>query len=376
MRVEGSLNPVPALTTGTGGMATGTTPQWLDQSPFRWIDDHLLVLDQSQLPWHLVERECRTPSDVADLIRQKAADGGPLLGQIAACGLALTATRLRQSSRLVWPDIIAAGAGALVAARPSNAYVRSAAAQIVERFRAGKVGTSEDALASALMEEAVAVVDAIAQSERLLAERVVALIESTSTSDVRLLVTGGLGHLGGTEQGLLVDVCRALVLADRQVHIFVPESRPYLDGSRITAWELERQGIPHTVLVDAAVGHLLASTQVDVVLLRADSVARNGDISAKVGSYGMALLAHRHQVPVYACAPGMAVDPSAHTGAEIPADTSSVEDTLRILGRAIASASTNAFTPLNDVVPAGFLTVFVTDGPPPGLDVTRPQTAT
>lgn len=344
---------------------------WWAEPPYRVEDDRLVVVDQSGLPWSVTERLCTSAADVSDLIRQHAVDGGPLLGQLAAWGIALAAHRLRDTTPLVWPGMIAGAARSLTEARPSSGYVRAAVGRMVLRcdaLRASTPGRLGPSIADALIAEAEGIATETAAGMIRVADRLASAVQPASSSSVAILTPGDHGHLGvGNATGTL-GLAKALARRGVAVHVFVAEGRPQLHGSRITAWELEQDEVPCTVVVDAAVGRLLAERRVDGVVLAVDAIDASGDVVAGIGSFPMALLASVQGVPVTAWALEMARDQRgtgmAGTAQEFgvtAVESAAPGEVLDVPGRRVSPQGAAAFTPLTEVVPGQLLSAVVTD---------------
>ena len=291
----------------------------------RLEDDRVVLLDQRRLPDEVVELECRSPAEVADAIRTLAVRGAPAIGIAAAYGYALAAIR---------GDDVEEAERVLAAARPTAVNLTWALRQVRQApdpaERARELHREE-------VERCVAMSDHAAS---LLSPGTTALTHCNAGG----LATGGYGSAVGAlrsawAQGLLR-------------HVWVDETRPLLQGGRLTAWELEQAGIPHAVIADAAAGHLMARGQVDCVFTGADRIAANGDTANKIGTYALAVLARHHRLPLYVVAPTSTLDPETPTGAEIP-----VEE------RAGAEVSTRfpAHNPAFDVTPAELISAIVTE---------------
>lgn len=149
--------------------------------------------------------------------------------------------------------------------------------------------------------------------------------------------------------------------AGRRVHVYVDETRPVLQGARLTAWELTEAGVPCTLLADGAAGTLLRQVRVDLVLVGADRIAANGDFANKVGTYPVAVLARQHGVPFYCCAPSSTIDAGAADGERIPIEARPADEVRRIAGRPIAPAAVDVYNPAFDVTPARYVTAFITE---------------
>jgi methylthioribose-1-phosphate isomerase len=288
-----------------------------------------VLLDQRLLPDDVSYLECRSAAEVAAAIRALAVRGAPAIGIAAAYGYALAAER---------GEDLDAAAELLLASRPTAVNLAWALAEL----RAG------DQDAAVLAERARALHDEEVERCRRMAAHAAGLLEPGTRAlthcNAGALATGGVGSaLGaireGFERGLLA-------------HVFVDETRPLLQGARLTAWELERAGIPHSVLADAAAGSLIARGEVDAILTGADRIAANGDAANKIGTYPLAVLAARHDVPFYVLAPSSTVDLSAASGADIPIEERDpAEVTTRFPAR----------NPAFDVTPAELIAAIVTE---------------
>jgi methylthioribose-1-phosphate isomerase len=288
-----------------------------------------VLLDQRLLPDEVSYLECRSAAEVAAAIRALAVRGAPAIGIAAAYGYALAAER---------GEDLDAAAELLLASRPTAVNLAWALAEL----RAG------DQDAAALAGRARALHDEEVERCRRMAAHAAGLLEPGTRAlthcNAGALATGGVGSaLGAIREGFE----RGLV-----THVFVDETRPLLQGARLTAWELERAGIPHSVLADAAAGSLIARGEVDAILTGADRIAANGDAANKVGTYPLAVLAARHDVPFYVVAPSSTVDLSAASGADIPIEERDpAEVTTRFPAR----------NPAFDVTPAELIAAIVTE---------------
>ncbi len=292
----------------------------------RLEDDRVVFLDQRRLPEERVELECRSAAEVAEAIRTLAVRGAPAIGIAAAYGYALAAARAEDLDE---------AAAALASARPTAvnlawalAEMRRAEGDLAERAR--QIHRDE------------------VERCRKMAVHAASLLRP-GTRALTHCNTGGLATGGyGTALGALRSAWARGLLE----HVLVGETRPLLQGSRLTAWELEQLGIPHTVIADAAAGHMIAAGEVDCVLTGADRIAANGDTANKVGTYALAVLAARHGIPFYVVAPTSTVDLDTPTGAEIPIEE---RDPAEVTARFPAR------NPAFDVTPATLITAIVTE---------------
>ena len=291
----------------------------------RLEDDRVVLLDQRRLPDEEVELACRSAAEVADAIRELAVRGAPAIGIAAAYGYALAASR---------GDDLDEALAVLAGARPT-------AANLAWALR--EVEAAADPVARALELH----VEEVERCRRM-SVHAARLIEPGSRA-LTHCNTGGLATGGqGTALGALGEAWSQGLLQ----HVFVDETRPLLQGARLTAWELERAGIPHTVMADAAAGSLLGSGEVDCVFVGADRIAANGDTANKIGTYPLAVLADRHAVPFYVVAPTSTVDLGTRSGAEIPIEERDPGE---------VSSRFPARNPAFDVTPAELITAIVTE---------------
>jgi methylthioribose-1-phosphate isomerase len=295
--------------------------------PLRYEDHALLILDQRRLPAEEVWLRCETPEQVAEAIRTLAVRGAPAIGLAGAYGIALAAD-----------DHRSAAFDLLVATRPTAANLRWA----LERAR-----TAADPLAFAteLHAEQEGIDRAISEVG---AERLEPGTRALTHCNTGALATGAYGTAGG--------VLKTAWHAGRLELVWATETRPLLQGARLTAWELERAGIPFRIVVDSGVGTLIASGRVDAVIVGADRIAANGDVAHKIGTYPLAALAARHSVPFYVAAPVSTIDPKTADGAAIPIEE---RDPAEVTGTAAPGAP--ALNLAFDVTPAELVTAVLTE---------------
>jgi methylthioribose-1-phosphate isomerase len=294
-------------------------------APLRWEGGELLVLDQRLLPHEERWVRCRTADEVVECIRTMAVRGAPVIGLAGAYGVALAARAGEDRSE---------AAARLRRARPTAVNLGWA----VDRALA-----ADDPLALARRFHREQV-EADRRLARIGAERFERGDRALTHCNTGALATGGVGTAGG--------VLRAAWEQDRLSQVWVDETRPLLQGARLTAWELRRAGIPYRVIADSAAGGLIARGLVDRVVVGADRIAANGDVANKVGTYPLAVLAARHQVPFYVAAPVSTIDPATPTGSEIPIEERDPEE---------VAGDSEAFNPAFDVTPAELVTAIFTE---------------
>jgi len=356
----GVASPVPSTpaTSAAGGPPSGF------RTPFRFgdRDDVLLLVDQRRLPEELVEFEVRSAVDAAYAIREMIVRGAPAIGQVAALGLALTAHRARGQRPYARRANLRGAAQALASARPTAVNARWAVDRMVARFEAiGGVEADGDLAAETLRAEADAIVWEATNDHGRIAEFGLAQLPRREAGPLQLLTHCNTGPLACGQFGTALGVVQAAHNADWPLHVWVDETRPYLQGARLTAWELQQAGVPHTLIADVAAGYLLSRGEVDAILVGADRIAANGDTANKVGTYALAVLAQRHGVPFFVVAPLSSVDRDMPDGDAIPIEERPADEVLIFRGRAIAPPGTEARNPAFDVTPAELITSIVTE---------------
>ena len=350
-----------AAGSASAGSAAPVAPTGF-RSPFRLEDDRLILIDQRRLPEELVEVVCESAGDVAQAIREMVVRGAPALGQVAAAGLALAAGRARLSKPYARRAILRGSSNALVNARPTAVSIRWATNRMLARYAAlGELHDDGPAVAAALREEAEAIIGEATADHAVMARLGAGLLPEPPDRPLQLLTHCNTGPLACGQIGTALGVVQALASDGRAVHVYVDETRPWLQGARLTAWELAQAGIPYTLLADVAAGWLLASGVVDAVLVGADRIAANGDTANKVGTYPLAVLAARHGVPFYVVAPTATLDGEALDGTAIKVEMRGAAEVTSLGGKRIAPPGAAAYNPSFDVTPAELITALVTE---------------
>jgi methylthioribose-1-phosphate isomerase len=332
------------------------------RSAFRWDEDGLVLVDQRKLPDALVDHRCDTAASVAFAIRELIVRGAPAVGQVAAIGLVLTALRVRDTKPYARRATLRGAANALVNARPTAANVRWAVDRVMARYyEIGELSEEGSAIAEAMRAEAQAIVFEATTDHGRLADFGIAALPVPEGRPLRVLTHGNTGPLACGQFGTALGIVLAAHHAGREVHVWVDETRPSLDGARLTAWELAQAGVPHTLIADAAAGSLMRAGEVDVVLVGADRVAANGDTANEVGTYPLAVLAARHGIPFHVCAPLSSVDLESAEGSAIPIEERAAREVVELRGDRIAPPDTPARNPSSDVTPADLVSGIVTE---------------
>jgi len=313
------------------------------------------IIDQRALPEAEITRDLESAESVAEAIRQLQVRGAPLIGIAAAMGLVTAMREQRTASRADFLTRVKELAALLGAARPTAVNLRWALDRML-RVAEETPGDAAD-LWERLRSEATAIWEEDRAMCRLIGEHGLPLladgINVLTHCNTGALATGGIGTA-------LAPVYLAHDQG-RKVHVFVDETRPLLQGSRLTMWELVHAGISCTLITDASAAALMRQAKIDVVLVGADRICANGDFANKIGTYGLAVVARHHGVPFYCAAPWSTVDVTLADGDLIPIEQRSPAEVTMIAGRKTAPDGATALNPAFDVTPARYVTGFVTD---------------
>jgi methylthioribose-1-phosphate isomerase len=318
-----------------------------------WVDDAIVVVDQTALPDELRTLRLTDVDALVDGIRRLAVRGAPALGAAGALGVLLA---VRQARREGWSDDeLARAVDRVRSARPTAVNLAWGVDRVVAR-----VGDGDDAVER----EARAVLDEDATANRAIAERgadLLAELCGVATDQLRLHTHCNAGALACVEWGTALGVVRALHERGAVARVYVDETRPLLQGSRLTAWELGRMGADYRLVVDGAGPSLIARRLVDAVVVGADRIASNGDVANKVGTYPLALAADRAGIPFVVAAPESTVDPATPDGAHIEIEDRGDGEVVAWRGQSVAPAGARAVNPAFDVTPADLVTAIVTE---------------
>jgi methylthioribose-1-phosphate isomerase len=323
--------------------------------PVAWSTDGsgVRILDQRQLPAREVYRDLRSVDDICEAIRTLAVRGAPAIGIAGAMGLTL-ALDGRESDRAAVSTRVATAAEQIRSTRPTAVNLGWALDRMLAAVLASRGGAS---LRDELREEATRILDEDRNMCRRIGEHGAALIPDGA----RVLTHCNAGALATGGMGTALAAIYVAVQQGKRVEVYVDETRPLLQGSRLTAWELTRAGIPATVLVDSAAATLMQSGRIDLCIVGADRIAANGDVANKIGTYGLAIVARHHDVPFYVAAPTSTFDPSTATGDEIVIEQRSPDEVRCGFGVPTAPIDAAVFNPAFDVTPAALVTAIVSD---------------
>lgn len=318
-------------------------------------DGVVRMIDQRRLPHEVVHVELRDHATVARSIREMWVRGAPAIGAAGAFGLALAAQASPATTREELLRDLERAAAELAATRPTAVNLGWALARVLDRARASNLPAP--ALRELVAAEAQAIAEEDVATNARMAQFGASLIDDGDTI-LHHCNTGPLATVDvGTALGCIIEAHRQ----GKKIHVLVDETRPRLQGARLTAWELMQYGVPMTLIADNAAGHYLYRGIATKVFFGSDRVAANGDVANKIGTYKLAVVAHENDVPVYAVMPTTTVDLSLATGREIPIEERDAEEVTTIEGVRVAPEGVNVGNPAFDVTPHKYITALVTE---------------
>jgi methylthioribose-1-phosphate isomerase len=321
-----------------------------------WTEEGVRLLDQPALPGKVAYRLCRDHIEVAEGIRSMVVRGAPAIGVAAAMGVALGIKRCRATGVAEMAREFESICETLRQTRPTAVNLFWGIERMRNCFAAHR-GEGVDAIQHALEEEALAIYRDDIAINRALGRQGATLLPDSG----RVLTHCNAGALATAGYGTALGVIRAAVEAGKKIEVFADETRPYLQGARLTAWELQQDQIPVTVITDNMAGHFLHTGQIAAVIVGADRVAANGDVANKIGTYGVAVLARENGVPFYVAAPCSTLDLSLADGDQIPIEERSAAEVTHWQGAAITPAGVAAAHPAFDVTPHRYISAIITE---------------
>jgi len=313
----------------------------------RWRGARLELIDQRALPARLEYVSCTNAAEVAEAIRSMVVRGAPAIGCAAAFGVALEAKRQERRTRAEFDSAMEIAFKSLAASRPTAVNLFWALDQMRAALGAG---TRDDPSSAAgrLADTAVALFNADLEINRAIGRAGAALVPDGA----RVLTHCNTGALATAGHGTALGVIRSARDAGKRVSVIASETRPYLQGARLTAWEMIQERIPVTLVIDSTAGHLMSRGEVDVVIVGADRVAANGDVANKIGTYTVAVLAERHHIPFYVAAPLSSIDTSSPDGGSIPIEERGAAEVTGYAGMRWAPEGIAVANPAFDITPA------------------------
>ena len=329
--------------------------------PVEWLGDRLMIIDQTRLPLHEDYLELADYHQVAEAIKSLKVRGAPAIGVAAAYGIALGAQRIETRDLAEFRREYKSVADEIAATRPTARNLFMA----VERLTAA-VEKAVDVIGAkeAVVAEAENIHDEEIASTGKIAAYGAVLIKDGDT----ILTHCNTGPLATTGSGTALGVIIEAHKSGKRIEVLATETRPLCQGARLTAWELKREHVPFRLITDSMAGHFMKEARLDMVVVGADRIARNGDTANKIGTYSIAVLAHEHGIPFYVAAPSSTFDNRIATGEEIVIEERSPDEVTHLYGKRTAPEGIEVCNPAFDVTPARYITAFITE-----KGVSRPQ---
>ena len=321
-------------------------------------DDVLVMVDQRKLPAQEIYVRCRTAPEVAKAIRTMVIRGAPAIGVAAAYGIALGMKRSTAKGTNQFAVEFQKICDLMAGTRPTAVNLFWAIDRLKAAFAAGaQSGESPEELAARLMREAQAIHDEDVANCRAMGAHGAAIMPDGG----RVLTHCNAGALATAGYGSALGVIRAAVEQGKKIAVFADETRPFLQGARLTAWELVRDGINTTVITESMAGPLMRAGEIDVVVVGADRIAANGDTANKIGTYTVAVLAHEHKIPFYVAAPISTVDLNTPTGDAIPIEERDQREVSHLGTARLTPEGAHIRNPAFDVTPHRYITGIITE---------------
>ena len=323
-----------------------------------WQDDTIVMVDQRKLPAQELYVRCRTSQDVAKAIRTMVIRGAPAIGVAAAMGIALGMRRSTAKGTRQFAVEFQKTCDMMAATRPTAVNLFWAIDRMKQAFSEGALaGESTEELAARLNREARAIHDEDVASCRAMGQFGASLVPDGA----RVLTHCNAGALATAGYGSALGVIRAAVEQGKRIAVFADETRPFLQGARLTAWELVRDGISTTVITESMAGPLMRAGEIDMVVVGADRIAANGDTANKIGTYTVAVLAHEHKIPFYVAAPLSTIDLSTPDGDHIPIEERDQREVSHLGASRLTPVGALIRNPAFDVTPHRYISGIITE---------------
>jgi methylthioribose-1-phosphate isomerase len=319
----------------------------------QWTEAGVVMIDQTRLPFEETYVTCRTYEEVAEAIRGMVIRGAPAIGVAAAMGVALGMLHANEGQLDQEMETIC---DALARTRPTAVNLFWGIERM-KRLYAGVRGQPAGEIRRRLVEEARAVREEDIAINRAIGRNGAVLVPDHKT----VLTHCNAGALATAGYGTALGVVRAAIESGKQVDVFADETRPFLQGARLTVWELQHDGIPVTLITDNMAGHFMKSGRIGCVVVGADRIAANGDVANKIGTYAVAVLAKENGVPFFVAAPISTLDLTLGSGDEIPIEQRAASEVTHVFGRPVAPAGTAVENPAFDVTPWRYVNAIVTE---------------
>ena len=321
-----------------------------------WTDAGVRFIDQTKLPTEETYVTCKTYEEVADAIRTMIVRGAPALGVTAAMGVALGVRASQAQDLAALRRDLDQVCDVIAATRPTAVNLFWGIRRMRNKFDEVSAKPLAE-IKKTLVSEACRMLDDDIAANQFMGKHGAVLLPSSGG----VLTHCNAGALATCGYGTALGVIRAAVDSGKKLHVFADETRPFLQGSRLTAWELMKDGIPTTVIADNMAGAMMRQRKIDAVVVGADRIAANGDVANKIGTYGVAILAKEHGIPFYVAAPFSTVDLDTPDGSGIPIEQRSAREVTHMAGKQIAPDGVGVENPAFDVTPHQYVTAIITE---------------
>lgn len=319
-----------------------------------WKDNKVIMIDQTRLPNDEIYLEFETYEEVADAIKRMVIRGAPAIGVAAGMGIALGAINIKTEDRDLFVHEVNNITEVILATRPTAVNLFWAGKRMLGVLNAQKGNVEE--IKQRLLQEAITILNEDIEICRSIGRVGAELIPDNST----ILTHCNAGALATAGYGTALGVIRGAVEAGKNVKVIATETRPFLQGARLTAWELDKDGIQVSLITDNMVGHIMSKGMIDGVVVGADRIASNGDVANKIGTYSISLLAKSHGIPFYVAAPISTIDYDCSAGNKIPIEERDINEVTHVLGNKIAP-DVNVYNPAFDITPNENVSSIITE---------------
>jgi len=324
--------------------------------PLQWKNDRVFLLDQRILPEKELYLECRTYQDVAHAIKCMVVRGAPAVGIAAAMGIALGVRAIPEKNKKEFLSQFDKICNTVASTRPTAVNLFWAIEKM-KKLVYQNLRASLKVLSLLLKKEALKILKEDIESNKRMGKYGSKLIKNGAT----ILTHCNAGALATGGYGTALGVIRAAKAQGKKVQVIADETRPFLQGARLTAWELKKDGIPVTVITDNMAAFMMQQKRIDAIIVGADRIAANGDTANKIGTYSLAILANEHKIPFYVAAPLSTIDFNLKTGREIPIEERDKKEVSHIGGKRMVPQGVSIWNPAFDVTPNRFITAIITD---------------
>jgi methylthioribose-1-phosphate isomerase len=322
----------------------------------RWIDDSVRMLDQRLLPQEVVYRTYTEVQEVAQAIKDMVIRGAPAIGAAAGYGMALAAMASRATSAEQIIEDLTSAAKLLKAARPTAVNLNWALERVMSKVKLNSNLNVQD-LRQLVLVEAEVIAEEDVETNRKMSMNGLAVVPDNA----KIIHHCNTGALATVDYGTALGVIRAAHEHGKRIHVYVDETRPRLQGAKLTSWELKELGVPHTVMADSASGHIMRTIGIDLCLVGCDRIAANGDVANKIGTYNLALVASAHGVPFYSVGPTTTIDITTPSGDQIPIEERPAQEVTHVGDYQITPDGVNIANPAFDVTPARYINGIITE---------------